>query len=711
MTVVLAAALVAVYLVSADEQPPQQAVPRGSTSRDLVDQPGEPDRHPAQQATTEAPAVRQYHVRLAEDQLLLVGEEGRPLVGLVPQLLVSYSPLRLSPSLTPAPEHPRRIPFELLQIETDTDGSWIARTTASIPGVDYHLTIAHTASAPGVAVRLDIMYRTDLLVHMELLRFRVLAAEGASMVDRSYRLVPVPLERRMLADPLSPHVVRTGRVGGQVTLMGGPGVQSMIARMTHDGELQVDLELDHQDNHPFAVFRDCNVTPSSSPPTLHLDEAWRRAGETRSGQADWVVGPMVPLTIGRLPRGYQAAVVFADHADMSDADKLEAFAFGRSGALAAGEIGPDYPGFVNRGLSYTKTVFIEHSPNGRSGGPQFDHDAYRRVLDRMAAAGVELGVHSPSPRRDKPHQALGMLRSFRQTYAGRVWIDHQPDTNCEAIANQGWSHLSPWFMLDNLASTGFDTVAFMDDMPLAKGSINLLDPTQPGARCPLVYRHSRLRTTHGADFRVFTSTWLYISRQRWARWFSPEALDRLEQERGVLIGHVYFDAYRPTGFRQVRDLIVPQPGGGYRLRPVADEVFQRLAGRQHGGTVWVTGVSSLADHMLPAMETRVVYREDGTVTLTGPPGRAIKGLTVRMVHSQQRMFVNNRPVTQRYTSDGLLEAWFDLPADRPVVLQLKDINGLRQPFAGPALLSLVQPEGDLRQPEGVGATGADRATW
>jgi len=239
-------------------------------------------------------------------------------------------------------------------------------------------------------------------------------------------------------------------------------------------------------------------------------------------------------------------------------------------AIADGELGEGNPGFVNRGLGYTKSIFLRQA--GRY-APQLEDPGYRRVLDQLVPRRVQLAVHSPTGRRDRPARARPLLEAFRAAHAGRTWIDHQPDTNCEAIANQGWNPSSRWYMLGHLRDLAFVYLWSGLDLPLSPGSLNLLAPELAARRRPTLYARNGL-DGRGPRFVMFSSAYLFLKRERLLALLSEPSLDRLSAERGLLIGHVYLDTGRSNGRFRKRALIEERGAGFYRIRPEVDQLFR-----------------------------------------------------------------------------------------------------------------------------------------
>ena len=631
----------------------------------------------AGQAPVRAPTYQVTH----DGKAAYLTAEGERLVSLVPILQVSAS----SPGIRSKSPLPTKVDFGLIEVRLDAGKGWVLEASAHTSWARYLLSMRNHTGDPRIQTTLRVEYTRAVRVHQEVLRFEAGPVDGAVVLDRAYRFIG-SLEP-VFANALTPHLVRLNRLESSTWLVGGEGVQGLWLRPRGGRQTWIDLEVDHEANHPFRAFRKCKAKPGNKRMDLNMGESMRDAASSQTVRFDWVVGDMRPLLIGRYPRGFKAAVAFTDHADQSDKTKLEAFAFGREGALEAGELGAGNAGFVNRGLTYTKTIFLRQA--GRYAA-QFDDSAYRKLLDLMVPRGVEVGVHSASGLRDSMHFSPELLADFRAAYGGRTWIDHQPDTNCESIASHGWRPASRWYMLGLLAANGFEYIANMDDVPIRKGSLNLFLPDWSSARRPIVYPSVRLFSPRGKRFVQFSSSWLFVEPERFLSWFTKEALDRLELERGLMIGHTYFETFGSHLRMRKLSLLERNKDGILHLRSDVDALFARLAARQMRGDLWVTGIEALADHMLPAMRVKVEYGADGSAKVSNSGARPLRGLTLTMPGPVAVALVDGRePIGMRKTPEGI-DFWFDLDPGQTSRIRILDSKGKTVRLLSGAKIPLIK---------------------
>ncbi len=622
------------------------------------------------------------------DRLWLVDAGGRRLLDLLPRLQVSYH--RHGRYRQPAPRT-RWLVFGGLTLRRLAGGGWTARAQAKNRWATHTLVLRGALKDPRVQLGWEVRYHRDLLVGLERLRFTPDDVRG-SMLDRAYR--SLPLLARQFSGRLSPRQVQLlmergpGVPGVFLTLVGEAGVQGLYVSHRTGKAYSLDLELDHHLNHPFWRYRACVKKREERVGRRRMSFGQRRAGETRSLRATWVVGPARLAAISRYPRGYGAAVVLVDHADQSSAAKLEALAFGRTGAVEGKQTGPGHPGLVNRGLAYTKTIFVQRAgPHAR----QMEDPRYRRLLLRMAGQGVEIGVHSPTGRRDLPATGRRLLDGFRASFSGRTWVDHQPNTNCEAIGNQGWDPRGPWYMLGHLSELGFRYAWSGQDRYLPWGSLNLLSPETRARRRPVLYQHSRLRHKSGAPLTFFTTAWGFVHVKRLQRYLSPRWLKRLVNERGLFLAHVYLDAHRnkeDKPWLQRRSLLRALGRGRYELLPEVDRAFAGLAGWQARGDVWVAGLEAVAGHLLAAMDARLSHLPQGQVLVTSPVKRPLRGFTLLLPPGAASATVDGEAPAGSRRRGGVLEVWFDLHPGKPRLVQVLDRAGRPLEMLKPARIQI-----------------------
>ncbi len=476
------------------------------------------------------------------------------------------------------------------------------------------------------------------------------------------------LERPLRVDRGTPVAV----AGGDLLLVGGPGLAA--ARYVPGPgpagpEVAVDLVADDAASHPFAVYPSClPAVPGLSDPAVPvsfaalehkrpLGRAVRAAGEEVRARAR--LYPLVPgraplpLVLERWPGGARAAFVLTDHADRTDPAALRALLHGDSRGVCRAE-GPR--GLLGHGLRITKSFFSR----ARRGG--LDERETRELAEELRAAGSEVATHSPTAEADDREAVEAAVPGWRRL--GVVtWIDHQPYTNCEAISSEGWRDGGRHGVRDLLAAAGIrwvweagDVAGFGREPRLE----NLFAVGSPGDAVPPVFPLP-------VDRRLwaFASSMFQGPPRSLAAALSGEALDRLERERGLFVGHTYLSASPRTTARPelVAGLVVREIGGGaLELDPDFDEALGRVAERVRAGTMASLTLDEAAGRLRDLGSVQVRYRADGAAVVENLGERDLAGLTVSVPAGGIDLAVEGAGVLGRSSEEGSSRVWFDLPA-------------------------------------------------
>jgi hypothetical protein len=538
-------------------------------------------------------------------------------------------------------------------------------------GPGYTATLRAEPGPDGIALEAVIRYLAPVVVDREAIELRLPGRGSALGRD----LAVARLDRPLRVDRGTPIWVAAGgsaRAPG-AAIIGGAGVHA--ARYAPlAGQVAVELILDDAGSHPFSAFVRCRTrylpheagmpVPRRPPPELE-----RRARHARTmlpaGSVVRARATLVPLPAGggflpvipeRWAAGARAAVVFTDHADRTDPLALRAVLFGVSDADD-----PAYRkgGFFGHHLKLTKTFFA--SPGV---GSLADPEA-RALADEIAAAGSEVGAHSITPQRDPRPIVARFLARFARWHPA-TWIDHQPDTNCEAITSHGWRDDPRFGIHDLLAGAGFGWVWGATDVSRFARVRNLFEPERRTAALPPIYPLP-------ADPRlwVFTSTWFYGKAERLAQALGDAALDQLERERGLFVAHTYLSASPRTTLRRrdlvKRDVVIPRAGGGFAIQPQFEQALARLGRRVAAGSLASMTMAETGDRLRALESLAVSYRADGSAAVRNNGSRPLAGLTVA-VPAEVAMSARGARLLGHREEPGRTTAWFDLPAGHEVVL-------------------------------------------
>jgi len=548
------------------------------------------------------------HLNQNKQEAILRTPDGAWLANLLPTLNLSYAKQRRRGALD----------WQSLKLKAEGDSSWTMSAETRWRGNQYRYSLRYLRGDPQLRGRFVVTYGEALSVRREALSFRLAKDPTATVLDRAYRWRDV--KKGYVVGNSTPMRLRIQKPGA-VTFVGDAGAQTMAISRRRKRNAILTLEIENRKNHPFATYKRCVTGAKEFVGRKTRPYVSREPSQSKVVEMRWILGAYSPVLVGRFPKAYASAMVFVDHADHSNRDKLEAFAYGETGALARGQRGPTQAGFVNRGLRYTKSVFVKRR---RGYASQLDNASYVSLAKEMQKAGVEIGLHSISGGRDRPAVVASGLADFRKHFSGRTWVDHQPTTNCEAISNLGSISTSPWHLLDYLQDRNIRYLWSGLDTAVGGGGLNMLAPNKSSRIVPVHYPLAEpkvmppdkpldMSAPSGGPFIVFNSLFMYRSRPAFLAAYGKRRLDRFAKERGIHLAHVYLDGYFRQGRFAARSLLERRRGGGYRLAKEVDYLWQELANRQQRSEIWVTTVEALFDHLRAAMRARAEYFPGGKV--------------------------------------------------------------------------------------------------
>lgn len=392
-------------------------------------------------------------------------------------------------------------------------------------------------------------------------------------------------------------------------------------KQTKENRTNCKIVLEHDDvrNHPVLYATRCKRRWYPPSKRRLRSRRFRRKGEKITRQAFFHLGKIRETHKSRLPNGFAAAVSFADHADQSAPGPLRALLLGRSDATFSKPAG----GFIGNGLHFTKTLFNENSPK-----PQMQHPRVRAIVKKGKAKGIEFGPHSATPDRDNRKTTERALKTFAKW--GSTWIDHQPDTNCEAYSCRGWDPSSRFFIADLLAKHGFVYVWSGNDIKLSRGKLNMLKPHKRQTRASFFFPF-HVSTKHRGILWLFRSAWFYLSPKDFSQRLSSSNLNRLAEKRGIFIAHTYLDAHHGPRHRRHRlALIRRHKRGHWYLHPSAEDALKRLSGAQQKNKIWVPSMKELGDHLSCWNNITLYPLNKNTLFLQNPEECPVPGFTFRI---------------------------------------------------------------------------------
>ena len=489
--------------------------------------------------------------------------------------------------------------------------------TADLVSAGLHV---HATLGPGMRA-LPFVVTTDVLQDLELRRITiriVLPAAEVQLLGRDYRLAKT---KRALLDRFDPKWValrQKGKMLGAVIV--DDNVDTVSVTVERDKTV-LELELFSVEARPFAHLPRCGKAWRDVHGHVTMKSRWLRAQDRLEASGEVVLGESAPIALSPWPDGRAAAFSITDHADQSTASTLHALLAG------ADDADLDHPtgGLLGHGIAITKALFLTGVAQHGWSHPQLEDPVVVSLADRMREAGSEVVPHSATPLTDVRDVSDKALTWFGARGA-HVWIDHQPQTNCEGFGQAGW-HTGTG-IADLLDRHRFRDVWDLTEWT-AKG-LDERDPAHVDKRAATVWPVGRLEPGGPSSLWLFRSTWAFVPTRDFQKRYGDVALDALERSRGIHVAHTYLETLHPRGtFFGSRNLLVHARGTHIELDPKLEGLLASLQRRQQRGSLWVAPIGLIGDRMRAMTAATVRVTESGALQLHAPTG--LDGLTVHVL--------------------------------------------------------------------------------
>ena len=529
-----------------------------------------------------------------------------------------------------------------------------AGTSLETTGFGAHLDVAPAGALDEYT--LTILYRQATNVRRETLELEAQAPAGAKIVGRDGRAHP--LDAPVHVDAYGPKYVEAASQDRATVFVGTGDLEGLLVQR-FGSRVRISLELDDTANHPFRTESKCVRNWHHPPPMRDHSVRQRMGGEIATYRffLGHTTARPTPLILQRYSDGARAALALTDHADQSSHDTLRALMYGSSEGGSGGILGHH--------LRITKALFFDSAGLAK---PQLDDPRVQKLARELVAAGSEVVPHSATPRSDSRDTTERALKFFHELSA-RNWIDHQPETNCEAFTDRGWKPGDPYYIGDLFAQYGIRYAWSGLDPLKADQGLNLLV-----TRTPWLFRFAK-------DLYLWSSSWMYVDAARFYAALAPDRLDRLEDERGLHIAHTYLESLHDRGKYRARHVLI-HDGAKITTAPEFEAFLADLERRQERGTLEVAPVTTLADHALALAHVELRYQDDGSVVLRNSGNDPIGGATFT---APCEVTVDGAtPRHARTESDGYT-FWLDLLPGRDVVVRLEQGSFLMPSPTAPPL--------------------------
>jgi len=469
-----------------------------------------------------------------------------------------------------------------------------------------------------------------------------------------------------------------------LALIGGPGIIAtryrVLQKQKKSAVTEAQLILDDRASHPFSVYPQCFDTLSTSKINwvelerhrVPKDRLIRAAGTTVQAHAMlYLIDPSVaklPVIVERWEAGAKAAFVITDHADRTDSQALRAILYGTSDTTA-----PDYGkrGFFGHGLKLTKTFFADGKRGTLNGDPEI-HTLAAEIL----AAGSEVGAHSITARKDTREVVEKGLASF-DPWRTVTWIDHKPYTNCEALSNLGWNITSQYGIADLLVAHGYHWIWTASDFNRWGLQVGNLFGGDPMMAIPVFFPFPL-----NPRLWVFRSEWFYAPPTQLASVINDTALTKLEEQRGLFVGHAYLSASSATTRESIhrQALAVHATNtGALVIDQALDEALARIGKRIRAGTLASLTWRATGDRLRALGDIETLYLADGAVVIENRGSADLTNLTIAIPIGHVEVTAEEATIAGTRQEPNRSTVWFSLRKGTHVKLSAT-LDGRKIPF-------------------------------
>lgn len=388
--------------------------------------------------------------------------------------------------------------------------------------------------------------------------------------------------------------------------------------------------------------------------------------------------PETPLArLMPLPDGFEAAVIFTEHADWTNLRTQRAVFFGHEDIIHAEDA---TGGFVKWQIPVTKSVFY-HNPDritnslisqGRFTEPHATvttDTAFFHFLKQLHTLGHEICLHTPEQHTSTVQYMKDALAFMQHHFASSGWIDHGYNNglqnNRENLICDGLLPRSPWYSADLWRKYGlrhFWNCSVEEAQPfMTWGFDGQLMVPFPGFGDafpnPMITTHPE----HPDLWLWSTTGTLEISDDKmWDYFFHPNRLNQLIKNRKVWINHVY-----PAWANETKGFWTTDTSGKIIAMTGMNNALQSLAAYRDAGKILPITIDKYIRYFSALMNLTYTPMENGTILITNKGTDDIHGLS--FVISSEKVLVNGKePLSKKLGDETVF--WFDLPAFSKAVI-------------------------------------------
>lgn len=459
--------------------------------------------------------------------------------------------------------------------------------------------------------------------------------------------------------------IRVGKSARSLLVYHPDNISSMQAKLS---EKLISINLDFAADHPLLHYP---LAKDTADYFVDVSAMRYRARQRIHGEFMLYAGVQHPdiACFTRLPNGFEAGIVWTEHADWTDIRTQRAVNFGSEQITQAGA---STGGFVNYGIPVTKSVFYNNPDqvtNQAISGGMFDgpvatimtDTAFYGFLKQLQAKGHEICLHTPEQFTTTARNLKKALGFMQDNFASPVWIDHgynnKPQNNREDMVCDGLDITSANYAAKGWSKTGIKYLwnPYAEEFhPYADWAFegNLMIPYPGfGQAFPLP-----LLSKIPGDEKLFswhTTGTLEVPEERlWDFYFSPSRLGSLINHRSIWINHVY-----PAWVTPEKGFWTYDQEGRIVAEPGFNSALKRIAALRESGKLLPLTAGELMKYTFAIQHIIFRIQDAQTIVLHNPTSEAIRG--VSMATSHEDVWVNGqRPMSRKSGEEWIF--WFDM---------------------------------------------------
>lgn len=379
----------------------------------------------------------------------------------------------------------------------------------------------------------------------------------------------------------------------------------------------------------------------------------------------------------KIPYGFEAAMVWTEHADWTNIRTHRAVNFGlESISKAENAIG----GFVGYGIPVTKSIFYNNpdaitNTDISQGLFQELHSTFAtdpefpEFLETLHQLGHEICLHTPEQFTSTTANMQLALSDMQHLFGSPTWIDHgynnKSQNNRENLVCDGLNpksdHYSKTVWLQN-GVRYFWNASVEERNPFAEFGFNghFLMPF-PGFGDVFPTAETGVHPNFPEAVLWTTTGTLEVPNDPlWDYYFHPQRLQSLVENRSVFITHVY-----PAWVKEGKGYWFFDADGQIRAMDGFNRSLVKVQQMGKSGSLFSTTINELLTYQegLKYMDVQLVGKN--TIQITNLSNRPIQG--VSCVVKAQKISFQSKEVAQK-NSQGELVVWFDLEGNESITV-------------------------------------------